>query len=286
MTSKPETEDDDGGDQFLQQELCTAVAPERVTITRTKEEETTGGKVIGASLLCYAVDPTWSLVYFLLGKERKILRWRAGSERWSDFGGSTGGNRCAEDTAAKEFLEETLAVVKYFEHDTIPRSQYEDIAASLKAGDYTFKLVFTFAATEQCSSRSYVTFVKQIPWDPQAIVRFEECRDMLMNPTVHFGSPRWIELINTNPGIKQVRNAVDNVVSVQVKRDFLEKRFLRLWSIPQLRHAIDHNGILARRDGKTERCRAGFCNTLELVLSELAFFEAETLQESTYGSQS
>jgi hypothetical protein len=286
MTSNTQTEDEEAfSDHFLQQEMCTAAAPKRVAIMRTKEEDVNGGKVIGASLLCYAVDPTWSLVYFLLGKERKILRWRAGSERWSDFGGSTGG-KCAEDTAAKEFLEETLAVVKFFEHDTVPRSQYEDIAAALKAGDYTFKLVFSFPATEQCSARSYVTFVKQIPWDPQAIVRFEECRDMLMNPTAHFGTPRWVELINNNPGIKQVRNAADNVVSVQVKRDFLEKRFLRLWSIPQLRHAIEHNGILARRDGKTERCRAGFCNTLELVLGELAFFEAETLQESTYGSQS
>lgn len=273
-------------DQFLQQQLCTAGAPERITILRTKEDDVPIGKVIGASLLCYAVDPTWSLVYFLLGKERKILRWRAGSERWSDFGGSTGGNKSAEDTAAKEFLEETLAVVKYFDHDTVPRSQCDDIAASLKAGDYTFKLVFTFPGSEHCASRSYVTFVKQIPWDPQAIVRFEECRDMLMNPNIHFGSPRWLHLISTNPGIKQVRNPVDNVVSVQVKRDFLEKRFLRLWSIPQLRHAIEHNGILLRRDGKTERCRAGFCTTLELVLSELAFFEAEKLQESTYGSQS
>ncbi len=261
------------------------------------------GKVVGASLLCFCVDPTWSRPYFLLGKERRNVRWPAGSERWSDFGGRTKSKSDSpEDTAAREFVEESLAMVRYFDRDTLPRTQYVDIADSLRTGDFTFQLTIGFGTQER--PRSYVTFVKQIPWDPQALLRFDECRDMLLNPNLHFRSVRWKALVDHNPGVRQVQQketvteeeeilAVANTKSsdeeenpvktvVQVKKDFLEKKVLGLWSIPQLQNAVECNGIMFRRDGRVERCRPSFTSVMELVLSELAFYEPETMHENCY----
>jgi 8-oxo-dGTP pyrophosphatase MutT (NUDIX family) len=236
------------------------------------------GRMVGASLLCYSVDPTWSRVYFLLGKERRNPRWKLGSERWSDFGGRVCSKaETAEDTAAKEFVEETLAVVKYFDSDTVPRTQWADIADSLRSGEYTFRLTFCCNAEEP---RNYVTFVKQIPWDPGALQRFDLCREMVVNPSLHINSARWAKYMHNNPAIVHTGTGG----SVQVKRDFMEKKMLGLWSIPHLQHAIDSNGVLTHKDGKVERCRTSFTGTVELVLSELAFAQPETAQEPCYAS--
>lgn len=249
-------------------------------MTRKPINELPQGKLIGASLLCYCVDPTWSRLYFLLGKERKNLRWRAGSEKWSGFGGRTSSKvLSAEETAAKEFVEETLAMVKYFERDTLPRTSFQDIADSLRRHDYTFQLVFSFGEGE--GARNYVTFVRQIPWDPQAINRFSECREMLLNPGMHYGSMQWNRLVEPNPGIR-LTCASEQEVNIQINKDYLEKKMLGLWSIPQLQHAVESNGIMSRREGRVERCRTGFTCTAELVLSELAFYQPEAMQESTY----
>ena len=239
---------------------------------RQSLEELPRGRMVGASLLCYCVDPTWSRLYFLLGKERKNPRWKVGSERWSDFGGRVCAKAMtAEDTAAKEFVEETLAMVKYFEGDTLPRTQWYDIAESLRRGEYTFQFTFGLAdENDSTGARNYTTFVKQVPWDPEALSRFDVCREMMMNPSSHTGTPPWLSYICNNPGL---------LPNQQVRRDFLEKKALGLWSIPQVRHAVECNGVLARKDGKVERCRHSFTGTMELVLSELAFAHPECVQE-------
>lgn len=228
--------------------------------------------MVGASLLCYCVDPTWSRVYFLLGKERKNPRWKLGSERWSDFGGRVCSKALsAEETASKEFVEETLAMVKYFESDTLPRTQWQDIAESLRQGQYTFQLTFGVHSPGEECARNYVTFVKQIPWDPQCLSRFDQVREMLLNPSSHVGTNEWAQFVVGNPCL---------MPNQQAKRDYMEKKSLGLWSIPQLQHAIDCSGVLARKDGRVERCRLTFVGTLELVLSELAFAHPDSMAES------
>jgi hypothetical protein len=176
----------------------------------------------------------------------------------------------AEDTASKEFVEETLAMVKYFDGDTLPRTQWTDIAESLRQGQYTFQLTFGMHVPNDECVRNYVTFVKQIPWDPQCLSRFEQCREMLLNPTPHIGSPEWKQYIMTNPCL---------MPNQQAKRDFMEKKNLGLWSIPQLQHAIETSGVLARKEGRVERCRLTFVSTIELVLSELAFAHPDSMAE-------
>lgn len=261
-------------DQLPPEDVATAAPlPTNSHPVRETPDKLPRGRIVGASLLCYCVDPTWSRIYFLLGKERRNPRWKTGSERWSDFGGRVSSKaNSAEDTAAKEFVEETLAMVKYFEHDTLPRTQWQDIAQSLRDKHYTFQLLFGVTA-EDTVVRNYVTFVKQIPWDPDATQRFEKCREVLVNPILFAESPLWKTLLRDNPGV------CGGTSPPQAKRDYLEKKMLGLWSIPQLQNAIDTNGVLSRKDGKIERCRQTFTGTVELVLSELAFQNPECTQD-------
>lgn len=255
----------------LQTENADAPLSDMHSIERCPLEDLPSGVTVGASLLCYTVDPMYSRVYFLLGRERTHPQWRAGSERWSDFGGRTtpGGGASAEDTAAREFVEETMGMVKFFADDTLPRHTWSDIADALRANDYTFKLTFGGKGGPPPAC-NYVTFVRQLVWDPLAITRFETCRQQLRlceqsahpPPTVH-------------PAIQWAPSR-----GVHVIPDFLEKNALGLWSIPQLQNAVEHFGILVRRNGRVERCRRNFLATLELVLSEFGFLYPDAMGES------
>jgi hypothetical protein len=217
----------------------------------------------GASILCFSVDPVFQRPYFLLGKEKQVLSWGDGSERWGDFGGGIKVGESPEDAAAREFVEETLGVVRYFDSDKVvaARSSWSDISASLKRGEYLMRMEVAYTgedmhpsektlipnpdfrrdsrawradvrtafeledsvpasdtpswydafrsklakdfgdvqapnpaeasssqnilssaasiALKSTCSRVYVTFVKQIPWEPHSIIRFSHCNTLL-----------------------------------------------------------------------------------------------------------
>jgi 8-oxo-dGTP pyrophosphatase MutT (NUDIX family) len=215
-----------------------------------KTRKRISGRLVGASILCFAVDPTFKCAYFLLGKERHNYRWPAGSSKWSDFGGGASSGASAESTAAREFMEETLAVVRYFPDDTIPRTKWVDIAQDLVAGNYTMKI------TQGDKHRKFVMFVKQIPWDPEAIYRFSRYRAALTRPRA-IGALD----VDTHPAVTE---------SGSVRKEFIEKTILYLWSVPQLRGAVEKNGTM-HRGGRVEHCRDIFLQRLGIILPELPF---------------
>ena len=271
-------------------------------------DERPSGRIVGASLLCFCVDPCMSRLYFLLCKERKNVGWRDGSEKWSDFGGKVSGEAAtAEDTAAKEFIEESLSMVQYFKNDSIPRTQYTDIADSLRRGEYAFQIKVLFGTTED--PRNHVTFVKQIPWDPSAVLRFDECRTMLLAPSLFAHTSRWAALVTPNECIfKRARKTAASLAleytkmkssksrtlkhkkeeerggEFKVKDDCMEKKCLGLWSIPQLQKAVETNGFLFKNNRQVEQCKSSFTSIIELVLSELAFVRPEIIDETSYNN--
>lgn len=54
-----------------------------------------------------------------------------------------------------------------------------------------------------------------------------------------------------------------------VNMDYLEKDSLELWSVPQLRRALQYDGILSNRDGSVESLRPSFMTILTAILTEL-----------------
>lgn len=220
------------------------------------------GSVAGASLLCFAIDPTYHCMYFLLGKERANSQWLVGSGRWSDFGGGVADpGETAEVTAAREFAEETLAVVRYFPGDSVPRMGYDDIVNDLQQRRYTLRL------TQGDHQRKFVVFVKQIPWDPAAVDRFRAYRLALTGPP-GAASAEALDVAG-HPALRGQR----------VRKEYLEKKMLSLWSVPQLRNAVNHRGVMTHRGGYVEHCKDGFRDTMELVLSELGFILPELMNE-------
>jgi hypothetical protein len=219
------------------------------------------GAVVGASILCFSIDPVFKRIYFLLGKERHNRRWPAGSSKWSDFGGGViPGDACAEQIAAREFVEETLGVVKFGDNFQVPITSPTEIAEELKAGKYLFKIL------TGNKYRKFVMFVKQIPWDPECTVRFSEYRSLLTRPRdLDTPSP-----IDSHPAIAG---------RTSIKKEYLEKKMLAFFSVTQLRYAVDHDGVILNRNGYVEHCRKNFVESLDIVFSEFSFIVPWVLNE-------
>lgn len=213
----------------------------------------------GASILCYTISPQWGQPYFLLGKERYNAHWPAGSGKWSDFGGSRSNtDRDPEDTAAREFLEETCASVRYFDDDILPRTSYTDIADSLRQQLYTMKLYISYRSVAE---NHFVVFVKQVPWDPECVFRFTRTRDMLQHAHAHYGTYEWRRDMHNHPAV-----TITPANVVNVNRDYMEKMELWLWGLDQLHSAASHTANAALRPG--EQCRASFIDFLHIFLQE------------------
>ena len=215
----------------------------------------------GASILTYCIDPQWGDIFFLLGKEKYNRHWQSGSEKWGDFGGSRSQNEVdAEMTAAREFVEETCAVVKYFNNDSLPRISYDDIADSLRRGYYTSKFYVSYHSVKQ---EYFVVFVKEIPWDPECIQRFNTVRQLVKSANIFYNTNHWKRAcMQYHPAISIKPNKVKN--PIVTNKDYLEKIQLSYWSLQQLKYASEHNGML--RDG--EYCRKSFYDFLHVLLSE------------------
>lgn len=222
-------------------------------------------KIIGASILPLCIDPVWGCMYFLLGKERRTSKWVRASELWSGFGGRPSSSaEPPESTAAREFVEETAAMVKYFDADTLPRRSHADIAESLRRQQFILRCELR---CKHNARAAYVVYVTQIPWDPQCLARFVHCRARLAD-LVAPPPPRLLWVLD-HPAVTAA------VGAVHVNKDFFEKQALGLWSVPQMLRAVRSAGILSTRGGKVERCRPSFVQLAAAVLAELAFLKPD-----------
>lgn len=152
-----------------------------------------------AGILCYSVCPDTNEIYFLLCRDRCQPDWPRSASRWSEFGGRRQGTEAAEETAAREFIEESMGLVAInppmpehteTDHDSVMYINVHEVMQTLEQGLYTFAVhiidynsPFTFAhahahahtntPTKPVHQPSYrVCFVKRIPWQPEVPERF------------------------------------------------------------------------------------------------------------------
>lgn len=195
----------------------------------------------GSAVLVFAMDTQWGVPYFLLGREQCVRGWK-GSGKWSDFGGSVGKKESAECCAAREFQEETMGVVRWKFSERVPRQSSSNVAVSLAAKEYLFRLNITCT-----QGRVYTCFVKQIPWQPSVARRFRRTRRAVVE-----------------------RTAVDHPATTSTlrkRRAYLEKTDLKWWSIYQLRRAVK-SGRLLSGDYSPEKLGTNFRARLECVIRE------------------
>jgi hypothetical protein len=225
--------------------------------------------VVGACILPFCTEPQHGRIYFLLGKERQTNKWMRASELWSAFGGRPlSRSESAEETAAREFVEESSCMVKFFAHDRLPRTAHADIADALKRREFKFSIRFATPQPPGAGTKVYVVFVCQIPWDPECLNRFHAHRRAVLRrcalpPSTAEGEEAAQQ--QQHPALSRS----DGLFSLN--KDYMEMQQLGLWSIPQLLRAVHTCGILSTRGGRAERCRASFTQHAAAVLGEFAF---------------
>lgn len=205
-------------------------------------------QVIGASICNYAIDPQHNNVYFLLGSERKYPIWSE-SGKFSDFGGTLNEGETAEECAVREWAEETAGIVRW--DDSQPpgcyRNDIQPLIECLKRKEYTFKVKTLIE-----HRRSYVTYLKQIPFDAGVIRAFQHVTQLLNHArnVIAIGGvypPRNDQerlFFETHPAATMDENG--NVSSIN--RCYTEKQTIQWISLPQLKEAI----IRGEKSGGTE----------------------------------
>ena len=226
-------------------------------------------KVAGASLFVFSIDPIWGNIYFWLGKERKNLRWPQGSETWSDFGGRpTDETEDPPHIAAREFLEETCAMLRYFEHDAIPRQGMEDIAESLRKHEYLFCVTMTenphgeSACSSRTSSRCRGARTRTTPSRRRAVPA--QAGSQAAAHTLR--NAQEVLSVFAHPSITRAPGAT-TINDILINKDFLEKKSIRMWSIPQLRAAIELQLLREEREKERKNKSLGFLGP-EALLSD------------------
>jgi hypothetical protein len=188
--------------------------------------------LLGASVLPVMLDPTQGTLYFLLAKERYHPSWLQGSCLWTDFGGRAQKGESAEQVVGREFVEETLGQVCFLEQGALlfpSLTEAEPIEQALKQHKYILQFTHVYNGSK------FVTFVVQVPWDPQVSQRFTEARQ-----SCDFSS---------------------------TERCYLEKSDIRLFSVAQVLHAVQAKGYLT----SVERCCPTLTQALSIILPELQF---------------
>jgi 8-oxo-dGTP pyrophosphatase MutT (NUDIX family) len=120
--------------------------------------------------LCISRDLAGA-AHVLLGKEKELRGWASGSNLWSTFSGRLERNEDPSLGAAREFLEESLCVVrldKVGQHSTP-----QEVAGIVKDLAVSTVEYFVRGRTTVCRS---VLYVVQIPYDEDAPRRFRVVR--------------------------------------------------------------------------------------------------------------
>lgn len=225
----------------------------------------------GAGILLFTMVPTESdgyIPHFLLAREAYDSRWRL---PFSGFEGSSKSTETAEETAAREFVEESLAIVPGL-------NTYANVLAMLNRRDYFTKISQLVYSENGAAPARYVTFVVQIEYESSLQARFCSLRSQLydartvataarcerceMQPSCDDG---WVVAgrgrsnipplasavkalqrmyerdrgtFDMHPAVSISRDDNGQITELHVHSDYLEKDLLEMWSIEQTEDAI------------------------------------------------
>ena len=190
---------------------------------------------VSAGIVCFAVEPTTQSIYVLLGKDQPWPDRPDGT--WADFGGRPSGpDEAPEDTAAREFVEETLGVVEV-EAAEMPVARR--IADNLRHRIYFSLVKIIYRADHHV--RTY--YVKEIPWNAGVVEKFAAVRT----------------------GITTGGLAYRNHPAHEDPECHLEKTELRWWGLQRLQSVLRNRG-----KWRDENFRRSFLPALRVLVRKLA----------------
>lgn len=192
--------------------------------------------VRGASVLIVSLtDDGLNVPCVLLAREKKA-RWlnNRNTHIYTDFGGSASDmiSKTPEYIAARELVEESAGVLRYFGNETLDHVEHlqDNIEASLLRGEYLAKF-----ETGLNNRQKYVTFVKQVPWQPRISHLFQQTKKLLNRAQTSFDSLTESDkiLVQSHPAVKMKNSAV------MLDKAFFEKSDLNYFSLAFVQYYLD-----------------------------------------------
>jgi hypothetical protein len=141
-------------------------------------------RVSGAGVVCYSVKPDGSQLV-LLGREKETIGWRQGSNRWSGFSGKVDTSESVHAGAAREFIEESMAVVPIIPGMNVP-VQVSELAEILKNGSSADGSGL-FEVSMRCKTELcvHISYLRRVPYIDYSVA-FNEAREALLMCDSHF----------------------------------------------------------------------------------------------------
>jgi len=152
-------------------------------------------KVVGGGILPVCRNKEGKLM-ILLGRERYISHWR-GSLKWSGFEGGKKNDEDVENIAAREFVEESLGVVKL--NNELTYSTIDTVLDILKQSLYCIRLnlCINHNDADNVESRYHTIYVIEVPYQPECVEKFEKKRKELVQ--FRCDLTKWKELLESIP---------------------------------------------------------------------------------------
>ena len=311
-------------------------------ITDHYTEEDLQKYTVGAGIVPFMISPQKE-IFLILGKEKITPRWK-GSDKWSGFEGGRKNPETVEETAAREFCEESLNCICV--NTSSKQCLYSDILNMLQNKEYTLRLVFCTKQAKKCM-QYHVTYVIQVPFQINTTKKFMEKRIQLLqleeinrnlnNMSCDFldGKPymiegmayeksiiksifkayvqsdklaillqtetdqiytyesyikdiksamKYTEWLNERNRLKKLINAIgedsaytvvwlnNTVNAVDINDDYLEKQYIKNWSLSELKTVVHNCGFL-----NSEFYRVYFMPVLQQIIVQL-----EILMHTTF----
>jgi hypothetical protein len=139
-------------------------------------------RVATAGVLCFSVRSNGKIVV-LLGREKETVGWKQGSNKWSSFSGRTEAGEEAPEGAAREFVEESLAVVPLTACMPVP-ARASDVSQVLRDRGRRVELWMRGRDADSPPSL-HVSFVHRVPYTDYPS-RFRSLRTLLVECDTRF----------------------------------------------------------------------------------------------------
>jgi hypothetical protein len=189
-------------------------------------------KPYSVGVICFTIDPGNQNIYLILGQESDFNHLIDGSTgSWCDFGGKPMDGESLTETAAREFSEESLNIVRFDKSFKCPPhyNEYKQVFREcLDSGDYVMCIRFFWGMVLR------VYFLKEVPWQPEIVEHFDNSRNNFM------------KIIKTGQCPFSLRNhpAITFGPSMrpQISGTYLEKYKVCFWSLDRLKYVVNNHG--------------------------------------------
>lgn len=140
-------------------------------------------RVASAGVLCFSERVDGKIVV-LLGREKETIGWRQGSNKWSSFSGRIEAGEEVSEGAAREFVEESLAVVPLTTSMTTPVC-VSDVSEVLRSKGRQIQLYMRGREQSAVPAVMHVSFLQKVPYVDYP-VRFRALRTVLLECDTRF----------------------------------------------------------------------------------------------------